>query len=168
VDLANTNCEEKTANRKEYLSNVGSLMYAALGTRPNIAFSVTALSRYNVEPLEMHLTAARRVLLYLKTTSELCIHYRRLRNSHDNNPPMSYVPNSHISVVGFTDSDWAGNLATRKSIGGCMFGLGYIDGMASDGATVVTAIGSHTEGLRIHGYDAFTAHKKDTRKVTTG
>jgi len=37
---------------------------------------------------------------------------------------------------------------------------------ASDGATVVTAIESHTEGLAIHSYDAFTAHKKDTRKVT--
>jgi len=40
---------------------------------------------------------------------------------------MSYAPNSLISVVGFTDSDWAGNLTTRKSIGGCVFGLGYID-----------------------------------------
>jgi len=37
---------------------------------------------------------------------------------------MSYVPNSHILVVDFTDSDWAGNLTTRKSIGGCVFGLG--------------------------------------------
>jgi len=39
---------------------------------------------------------------------------------------------------------------------------------ASDGATVVTVIGSRTEGLAIQGYDAFTAHKKDTRKVTAG
>ena len=76
VDLANTKCEDKTANRKEYLSIVGSLMYAALGSRPDIAFSVTALSRYNVQPLEMHLTTARRVLRYLKTTSELRIHYQ--------------------------------------------------------------------------------------------
>jgi hypothetical protein len=115
VDLANTNCEDKTANHKEYLSIVGSLMYMALGSRPDIAFSVTALSRYNIQPLKMHLTDARRVLRYLKTTSELRIHYRRL----------SY---QQISAVGFTDSDWAGNLTTRKSIGGCVFGLGYIDG----------------------------------------
>jgi len=27
--------------------------------------------------------------------------------------------------VGYTDSDWAGNLKTRKSIGGYIFGLGY-------------------------------------------
>jgi len=39
---------------------------------------------------------------------------------------------------------------------------------ASDGATVVTAIGSCTEGLAIQGHDAFTAHEKDTRKVTAG
>ena len=39
---------------------------------------------------------------------------------------------------------------------------------ASDEATVVTAIGSHTVGLAIQGHAAFTAHEKDTRKVTAG
>jgi len=43
-----------------------------------------------------------------------------MKSSHD--------PNSHNSVVGFTDSDWAGNLTTRKLIGRCVFGIGYIDG----------------------------------------
>jgi len=113
TDLANTHCEDKPANRKEYLSMVGSLMYAALGSRPDIAFSVTALSRYNVQPLEMHATAAKRVLRYLKTTAGFRIHYRRLPNP--------------IGIVGYTDSDWAGNLTTRKSVGGCVFGLGNSD-----------------------------------------
>jgi hypothetical protein len=54
--------DHQVVNRKEYLSIVGSLMYAALGSRPDIAFSVTALSRYYVQPLEMHLTTARRVV----------------------------------------------------------------------------------------------------------
>jgi len=75
TDLANTCCEDKLANRKEYLSMVGSLMYTALGSHPNIVFSVTALSRYNVQPLEMHATAAKRVLRHLKSTSEFRIHY---------------------------------------------------------------------------------------------
>ena len=44
IDLANTHCEDKQANRKEYLLMVGSLMYAALGSRPDIAYSITALS----------------------------------------------------------------------------------------------------------------------------
>jgi len=77
-DLANTQCEDKPANRKEYLSMVGSLMYAALGSRTDIAFSVTALSRYNIQPLEMHAKGAKRVLRYLMTTAEFQIHYRRL------------------------------------------------------------------------------------------
>jgi len=114
TDLSNICCEDKLANRKEYLSMVGSLMYAALGSRPDIAFSVTSLSRYNVQPLEMHLTAAKRVLRYLKTTSNLRIHYR-------------HHPHPHLSVIGYTDSDWAGNLKTRKSVGGCVFGLGYLN-----------------------------------------
>jgi len=113
TDLANTNCEDKPANRKEYLSMVGLLMYAALGSRLDIAFSVTALSRYNVQPLEMHATAAKRVLRYLKTTAGFRIHYQRLPN--------------HITIVGYTDSDWAGNLTTRKCVGGCVFGLGNSD-----------------------------------------
>ena len=60
----------------------------------------------------MHLTAAKRVLRYLKATSNLSIHYRRL-------------PHSELSAVGYTDSDWAGNLKTQKSVSGCVFGLGY-------------------------------------------
>jgi len=70
TDLANTHCEDKTANRKEYLSMVGSLMYAVLGSRPDIAFSITSLSQYIVQPLEMHATAAKRALRYLKLTLE--------------------------------------------------------------------------------------------------
>ena len=51
VMLDNEVCEDNPADRMLYLSIVGSPMFAALGTRPDIAFSVTALSRYNVQPL---------------------------------------------------------------------------------------------------------------------
>jgi len=68
-DLCNSCCKDKLANRKEYLSMVRLLMYAALGSRPDIAFSITALSRYNVQPLKLHAIAAKRVLQYLKSAS---------------------------------------------------------------------------------------------------
>jgi len=138
TDLANTCCEDKPANRKEYLSMVGSLMYAALGSRPDIAFSVTALSRYNVQPLEMHATAAKRVLRYLKSTSEFQIHYRRLPSysqlvnsqlvntrPHNSRSHNSRPHDTSINIIRYTDSDWAGNLTTRKLVGGCVFGLGH-------------------------------------------
>jgi len=120
TDLANTHCEDKPANRKEYLSMVGSLMYAALGSRPDIAFSVTTLSLYNVQPVERHATAAKRVLRYLKTTAEFRIHYRRLTSY-----PQSPQNSLSINIIGYTDSDWAGNLTTCKSVRGCVFGLGH-------------------------------------------
>jgi hypothetical protein len=43
----------------QYQAIVGSLMYAALGTRPDIAYAVAALSRYSSRPLIVHLTAAK-------------------------------------------------------------------------------------------------------------
>jgi len=49
-----------------YASLVGSLMYAALGTRPDIMFAVVALSRYNTKATEAHWNAGKRVLRYLK------------------------------------------------------------------------------------------------------
>ena len=118
TDLANTYCEDKLANHKEYLSMVGLLMNAVLRSHPDIAFSVTALSRYNVQPLEMHITAAKRVLLYLKSTSEFRIHYQRL-------PSHIQCYDTPINIIGYTDSDWAGNLTTGKSVGRYVFGLGY-------------------------------------------
>jgi hypothetical protein len=113
VRLDNPHCEDREANKKLYLSMVGSLMYAALGTRPDLAFCVTSLSRYNSRPLAMHLTAAKRALRYLKSTANLKIHY---------NAPTSN--NESSTTTGFTDSDWAGNLTTRKSVGGCIFSIG--------------------------------------------
>ena len=114
---------------------VGLLMSAALGSRPDIVYRVTALSRYIIQPLEMHATAAKRVLRYLKSTSEFKIHYRRLPSYsqpvntrlHNSHPYNSHRHNPDITIIGYTDSDWAGNLTTRKSVGGCVFGLGYVD-----------------------------------------
>jgi hypothetical protein len=41
--------------------------------------------------------------------------------------------------MGFTDSDWAGNLTTKQSIGGCVVGLSYPD----DNTELVTSGQSH-------------------------
>lgn len=60
-----------TVDTELYLSIVGSLMYAALGTRPDIALAVAALSRYNSAPTTIHMTAAKRVLRYLKHTANM-------------------------------------------------------------------------------------------------
>jgi hypothetical protein len=95
IDLSNFTCQDKTADKDQYMSLIGSLMYIALATRPDIAYAVTALSRYNASPLQMQLTAAKRVLQYLKTTIEFELHLGDNRQS---------------TLEGFTDSDWAGSV----------------------------------------------------------
>jgi hypothetical protein len=110
VSLDNCDCEDKPADESEkrtYLSMVGSLMYAAIGTRPDISYAVKALSRYNQSPLTMHLTAAKRIIRYLKGTVDLAIVYRK-------DPSL---PADNLRL--YSDSDWAGSLADRKSVGGC-------------------------------------------------
>jgi hypothetical protein len=54
-----------------YHEAVGSLMYAALGTRPDIAYAVQTVSRFAKNPGPAHWEAVKRVFRYLKGTSEL-------------------------------------------------------------------------------------------------
>ena len=92
---------------KLYQAIIGSPMCAALATRPDIAFAVAALCRYNASPQAGHLTAARRVLRYLRATADYRLLYRKSTNGR---------------LIGFIDSDWAGDRADRKSQGGYIFG----------------------------------------------
>ena len=106
VQLDNSICKDCKADNALYLSIVGSVMYVALATHPDISYCVTSLSRYNKDPLHMHLTAAKRVLRYLKHTRYHGIYYSK---------------DSHGSTMGLTDSDWAGRVATQKSVRRCIF-----------------------------------------------
>jgi hypothetical protein len=59
-----------------YAKAIGSLMYAALQTRPDIAFAVQHLSQYTSNPAQEHWTAVKRVLRYLKGTRDEGIIYK--------------------------------------------------------------------------------------------
>jgi len=54
---------------------IGSLMYASLGTRPDITFAVSRLSKYLQNPGQAHWDAAKRVFRYLKGTSHFRLTY---------------------------------------------------------------------------------------------
>jgi hypothetical protein len=49
-----------------YATLIGSLMYLAIGTRPDIAFAVNKLAQFTSNPKKMHWTAVKRVFRYLK------------------------------------------------------------------------------------------------------
>ncbi|GAA5885105.1 hypothetical protein JCM1840_004399, partial [Sporobolomyces johnsonii] len=57
--------------RRRYLQAVGSLMYAMLGTRPNLAHAVGVLGRFSSCPSQEHWAAVVRVCQYIKGTLDL-------------------------------------------------------------------------------------------------
>ena len=62
-------------SRTLYQRKVGSLLYAAIATRPDIAFAVSRLSRFNQRPGKHHHEAADRVFHYLLGSQDFCIRY---------------------------------------------------------------------------------------------
>jgi hypothetical protein len=59
---------EPAADVGLYQSMMGSLMYAMIATRPDLAFAVGTLSRFSHDPSEEHLSALKRVMRYLNKT----------------------------------------------------------------------------------------------------
>ncbi|PNX73907.1 retrotransposon-related protein [Trifolium pratense] len=95
---------------REYKQIVGSLMYL-LATRPDLAYSVCLVARYMERPTNMHLTTVKRILRYLKGTLTNGIMYK-------------CDTEKGFELVGWSDSDYAGDLNDRKSTTGFVFMLG--------------------------------------------
>ena len=88
---------------------IGTLLYASIRTRPDIAFAVTRLSRYNANPTDEHHRYAQYILKkYLKGTIKTHIHYDG---------------SSHARLIGYSDSDWGENKDDRHSTSGQVFTL---------------------------------------------
>ena len=59
-----------------YASAIGSLMYAMLCTRPDIAYTVSVTSRFQSNPGLEHWVAVKSIFNYLRKTKELILTYR--------------------------------------------------------------------------------------------
>ena len=90
-----------------YAQLIGSLMYLALGTRPDIAFSVNKLAQYTSDPKPLHWTAVKRIFRYLKYTKNFTLTFGG--NDED-------IQNVDLNI--FCDADWANDASDRKSISG--------------------------------------------------
>jgi len=91
---------------RQYQALIGCLMWIALSTRPDISFAVSALSRFNGSPTEMHFKVAKRVLRYLSATRDLVLLLVPSKNGD--------APQLDFS----SDADWAGNIDDRNSQSG--------------------------------------------------
>lgn len=93
-----------------YRSIVGSLRYL-VNTRPDIAYSVGIVSRFMESPSEAHMTSVKQILRYVRGTVNLGCFYGRGNGEHS-------------VLLGYSDSDLAGDINDRKSTTGAMFFLG--------------------------------------------
>ena len=88
-----------------YQSHIGTQMWAYICTRPDLGFSISLLSRFCSNPTAEHLSAVKRVYRYLQGTKDYKLVYS---DGHQD----------HIKLEIYTDTDWAGDKETRRSITG--------------------------------------------------
>jgi hypothetical protein len=98
-----------------YLSAVGSLMYLATCTRPDIAFTVSVLARFSANPGKEHWQAVKHLFRYLRHTLDV---------------QLTYGPSPLKELfVTYSDADYAGDSNTLRSTGAyvVMMGTGAVD-----------------------------------------
>ena len=97
-----TDKEKEDMRRVPYASAVGSLMYAMVCTRPDIAYAVGVVSRFLSNPRRQHWEAVKWIMRYLRGTS-------KLKLTFGSGKPV---------LIGYTDSDMARDVDNRKSTSG--------------------------------------------------
>ena len=95
----------QSISQLEYSCIIGSIMYVLNCTRPDIAYSVSKLSRYTSNPGVDHWKAIIRVLRYLRYTQNYGLHYTR------------YL----VVLEGYSDANWISDMKDTKSTSGYVF-----------------------------------------------
>ena len=92
----------KDVDQKLYRSMIGSLLYLC-ASRPDIMMSVGMCARFQAAPKESHLVAAKRIFRYLVQTPNFGLWYPK---------------GASFELIGYSDSDYAGDKVGRKSTSG--------------------------------------------------
>ena len=84
---------------------IGCLLYLT-ASKPDINYSVRVCARYQTNPKEPHMTALKRIIKYVKTTAEFGVWYNK---------------DTNVVLIGYSNTNWAGNANDRKSTSGVVF-----------------------------------------------
>ena len=93
-----------------YVLAVGSLMYAMVCTRPDIAHAVGVVSRYMANPGKEHWEAVKWLLRYLRGTSSTSLCFGK----------------GKVTLQGFVDADLGGDVDSSKKTSGYIYAIGGI------------------------------------------
>ena len=85
------------------MSLIGSLIYLSIVSQPDISYAVGKISQKMSNPTQSDWIAAKRILRYLKKEKTL---------------GSIYSDDKSKTLVGYSDSDWGGEIPGRKSISG--------------------------------------------------
>ena len=128
VERGSVKCGESIPYREV----VGSLLWLANGSRPDISFAVNQVAKYCCDPRVAHWNACKRILRYLSTTQDYGILYSSVNTdvtSKDmkNMPlPTAYFASKRprdvdVSLESYVDADFANCIDDRHSISGYAF-----------------------------------------------
>ncbi|GJY85814.1 putative RNA-directed DNA polymerase [Tanacetum coccineum] len=118
----------KEVNRMKnvpYASAVGSIMYAVRCTRPDVAFAQNITSRFQQNPGELHWTAVKNILKYLRNTKDMFLVY-------------GGNPSTELRVECYCDAGFETDRDDTKSQTGYVFVLngGAVDWKSSKQSTI--------------------------------
>ncbi|KAL3701666.1 hypothetical protein R1sor_019688 [Riccia sorocarpa] len=92
-----------------YQEAIGSLMWAMMGTRFDIEYSMSMLAKYNSNPSHEHWLAVKRLIRYVNCTAKYVVRFGPVNSQH--------------TLVWYCDSDYAADVDTRRSRSGYVFML---------------------------------------------
>ena len=92
-----------------YASAVGSIMYAMVGSRPDLAYAIGLVSRFMSRPGEFHWEAVKWLLRYMKGSTEV---------------QLVYSQEKVFKIQGYCDSDYPGDRDGSRSLFGYVFTIG--------------------------------------------
>ena len=100
--------ESKEVDQKLYRSMIGSLLYVTASIL-DVMQVVGLVARFQANPKETHILAIKRIFRYLKGTTKFGLWYPK---------------GNELTMVAYTDADWAGSIGDRKSTSGATLYLG--------------------------------------------
>ncbi|GAW05952.1 retrovirus-related pol polyprotein [Lentinula edodes] len=106
--------DRRFMSNKPYCLFIGSLLWGACSTRPDIAFASNFLARFQLNPGIIHWKACEWLAGYIWGTIDYSITYRAPKPGDDR---LGFG----LAPFGYSDSDWASCLVTRRSTAGYVF-----------------------------------------------
>ncbi|XP_059277636.1 secreted RxLR effector protein 161-like [Lycium ferocissimum] len=118
-----------------YLSAIGALIYLANATRPEIAFSINFLARYNYFPTRRHWNRVKHILRYLKGTSDM---------------GLFYANNGSTNLVGYADAGYLSDPHKARSQTKPFTCGGTAISWRSTKQSIIATYSNHAEIIAIH------------------